>query len=124
MYGPPGAHCCAVKRVFAACNLSLCLYADRLSTFESCPAKLAASRVREMAYTGCYYSGSGSGQRQNEVACFACGLKMRDWQEGGDLKLEHLKASPNCRHLREACPELFARKRKENVELRAETTTW
>ncbi|XP_013399962.1 baculoviral IAP repeat-containing protein 7-like [Lingula anatina] len=53
-----------------------------------------------LARAGFYYSGEG-----DEVVCFSCGGRLREWARGDDPAVRHRNFYPNCRFLRETDTE-------------------
>lgn len=68
----------------------------RLQTFQTWP--LAFLSPVELAKAGFYYLGSA-----DRVACFACGVKLSNWEPRDDALLEHLRHFPNCPFLDSSC---------------------
>lgn len=78
---------------------SLKVEAVRLATFSTFPSS-ACAYATKLASAGFYYNGNG-----DEVVCFNCGMKHRNWRNR-DLPLEiHKQMSPNCSFVLEAIQE-------------------
>lgn len=61
----------------------------RLHTFQTWP--LTFLSPAELAKAGFYYVGPG-----DRVACFACGVKLSNWEPKDDALSEHLRHFPSC----------------------------
>jgi hypothetical protein len=78
---------------------SLKVEAVRLATFSTFPSS-ACAYATKLASAGFYYNGNG-----DEVVCFNCGMKHRNWRNR-DSPLEiHKQMSPNCSFVLEAIQE-------------------
>ncbi|XP_055971072.1 baculoviral IAP repeat-containing protein 3-like isoform X1 [Sorex fumeus] len=65
----------------------------RLLTFGTWP--LSFLSPEDLAKAGFYYIGPG-----DRVACFACGVKLSNWEPKDDAMSEHLRHFPNCPFLK------------------------
>ena len=65
----------------------------RLCTMHDYPSTNGPSLLR-LAQNGFYYDGNG-----NELICFSCGVKIRNWKYDDSPPEIHQKASPTCRFL-------------------------
>lgn len=63
----------------------------RVQTFQDLPATCHASPLR-LARTGFFSNGTN-----DEVVCFSCGVRYRNWQKRDDPMEIHRKISPECR---------------------------
>nr|1C9Q_A Chain A, APOPTOSIS INHIBITOR IAP HOMOLOG [Homo sapiens] len=62
----------------------------RLKSFQNWP-DYAHLTPRELASAGLYYTGIG-----DQVQCFACGGKLKNWEPGDRAWSEHRRHFPNC----------------------------
>lgn len=62
----------------------------RLQTFSSWP-HAAPVRPRDLAQAGLYYLGES-----DQVQCFYCGGRLKDWESGDNAWDEHSKFFPHC----------------------------
>lgn len=73
----------------------------RLLTFQMWP--LTFLSPADLAKAGFYYIGPG-----DRVACFACGVKLSNWEPKDDAMSEHLRHFPSCpfleSHIQDASP--------------------
>ncbi|CAH1799478.1 unnamed protein product [Owenia fusiformis] len=69
--------------------------AFRIASYTKWP-KWANARPVQLADAGLYYTGM-----YDEVKCFACKAKFKQWSEVNDPMSEHMKASPNCPFVQE-----------------------
>ncbi|KAK7107747.1 hypothetical protein V1264_015611 [Littorina saxatilis] len=63
----------------------------RLSTFSKLPT-LPVSAVR-LAQSGFYYD-----EELDEILCYSCGLKKKQWNKSEKVAIVHLAMSPKCHH--------------------------
>ena len=79
--------------------------AEREKSFYApqCPTSLS-SRACEFARAGFFYTGL-----EDAVKCFACGVGVHQWEEGDDIRSDHIRWSvnQNCPHMRKTFPEMF-----------------
>ena len=68
-----------------------------------CPTSLS-SRAREFARAGFFYTGL-----EDAVKCFACGVGVHQWEDGDDIRSDHIRWSvnQNCPYMRKTFPEMF-----------------
>ena len=64
----------------------------RLATFSNWPSWATASPTL-LARAGFYYTGM-----RDEVTCFCCGIRLKDWQPGNRPLTEHNCCCPRCQH--------------------------
>jgi len=63
----------------------------RVQSFQDLPASCNVSPLR-LARTGFFSSGSS-----DEVTCFSCGVKYKNWQNNDNPNDVHHRISPDCR---------------------------
>ena len=66
-------------------------YEDRLSTFKPHWSPQLRPTASELAKAGFYYTGQG-----DTVVCFACKLRLREWEVTDEAMFEHYKWSSDC----------------------------
>ena len=62
----------------------------RLSTFSHVQNRLAVSTLR-LAHSGFYYD-----EERDDIVCFSCNLRKRDWDKSDPIAVVHLELSPDC----------------------------
>jgi hypothetical protein len=71
-------------------SIEYLFYEDRLGTFETWPKQMQQDKF-SLAAAGLFY------KNQNDLCeCFACGVKLRQWELYDDALNEHKKWSPEC----------------------------
>lgn len=81
-----------------SCNVSknhfihgdMLFYEDRLRTFQTWPKQILPTK-ETLACSGFIYSG-----QNDSTNCFACNIKLKDWDRTDNPWTEHRKWSPNC----------------------------
>ena len=66
---------------------------SRLDTFSDWPIQMK-QKPRKLAESGFFYTGFA-----DHVKCFYCDVSLEDWDSGDDEWEEHVKESPDCKHL-------------------------
>ena len=79
--------CRLVKKQFAT-------YDDRLLSFQSWPLQMKQNKY-ELARAGFFYTKEG-----DTVECFACGVRVAQWQSVDIPSVEHEKWKPDCTFLK------------------------
>ena len=67
---------------------------NRLKSFENWPQNTSQHPI-DLSASGFFYE-----NREDEVCCFSCGLKLKSWKSKGDPWEEHAKHSMMCPYLR------------------------
>lgn len=67
----------------------------RLCSMHDYPSKQGPSLLR-LAEAGFYYEGNG-----DELICFSCGVRNRNWSNGDSPREIHQRLSPGCKFLTE-----------------------
>ena len=62
----------------------------RLESFSGWPAS-SPVKPDELAKAGFYYT-----RDNDEVRCFSCNIRLRNWVKGDDARQEHQEKSPGC----------------------------
>ena len=62
----------------------------RLSTFSHVQNRLVVSTLR-LAHSGFYYD-----EERDDIVCFSCNLRKRDWDKSDAIAVVHLELSPDC----------------------------
>ena len=80
------------------------LYQDRILTFHNWPKQIIPDK-HSLSQAGFYYTG-----QSDMTVCFACSLKVNQWDRADDAWQEHRRLSPDCMYLKmigygEAKPE-------------------
>ena len=76
-------------------NKEMCTVENREKSFENASWPMRTTHPGGiMAKCGFYYTGSG-----DRVACFFCGITLRDWEKGDNPWIEHALYSNSCSYL-------------------------
>ena len=75
-----------------SCLFCMKLYQDRLLTFHHWPKQIIPDRY---SLAGFYYTG-----QSDFTICFACGLKVNQWERQDKPWDEHIRLSPDCLYLK------------------------
>ncbi|MCG8113113.1 MAG: baculoviral IAP repeat-containing protein [Candidatus Thiodiazotropha taylori] len=70
------------------------MYQDRLLTFHNWPKQILPNKYA-LAQAGFYYTGQG-----DVTFCFACSLKVSQWERQDNPWDEHKRLSPGCVYLK------------------------
>lgn len=82
---------------------------QRLASFKNWPNTL---NPLELAEAGFFYLND-----DDKVACFSCGLCLKDWKPLDKPWIEHTKWSSNCKHISEKMDMDFINKHKQQVSV-------
>ena len=77
-----------------SCLFGMKLYQDRLLTFHHWPKQIIPDKY-SLAQAGFYYTG-----QSDFTICFACGLKVNQWERQDNPWDEHIRLSPDCLYLK------------------------
>ena len=77
-----------------SCLFGIMLYQDRLLTFHHWPKQIIPDKY-SLAQAGFYYTG-----QSDFTICFACGLKVNQWERQNKPWYEHIRLSPDCLYLK------------------------
>ena len=77
-----------------SCLFGMKLYQDRLLTFHHWPKQIIPDKY-SLAQAGFYYTG-----QSDFTICFACGLKVNQWERQDKPWDEHIRLSPDCLYLK------------------------
>lgn len=81
-------------KYFNPMYIDLMLCDDRYKTFYNWPQQIIQT-PKILSENGFFYTGCG-----DEVVCYFCGIKLKQWEFSDDVQKEHLKNSPECVHLK------------------------
>ncbi|KAK3585125.1 hypothetical protein CHS0354_034255 [Potamilus streckersoni] len=82
----------------------------RLATF--CNCSFFTDR-QTFAHLGFFYKG-----QSDRVCCYECGITLSNWRKGDDPLLEHIRYSPECRHLATVIDPVFLASCKNEFQRR------
>ena len=77
-----------------SCLFGMKLYQDRLLIFHHWPKQIIPDKY-SLAQAGFYYTG-----QSDFTICFACGLKVNQWERLDRPWDEHIRLSPDCLYLK------------------------
>ncbi|KAL8575258.1 hypothetical protein ACOMHN_001804 [Nucella lapillus] len=80
--------------------------------------KTRAPPLDEVVLSGFFYSGY-----TDCVACFYCGVRLKDWQQTDKVHVEHVRHSPHCGYIRDTKGEEFIRQIQRQIQASQQSST-
>lgn len=76
--------------IFRPAHPDMLYFKSREDTFQNWPIQLH-QKPQDLALSGFFYTDKG-----DQVTCFYCDLKLRQWNKEDFIHTEHTKWKPNC----------------------------